>query len=112
MAGRARLYFSQSAAAGQAQTINLQEVLPYNATLLQITVSIAAVPVTDEPVYVRRIAAFGPVPIRTTNPFEDGWSDMLCLGAWEFRKDDRIAVIYNNTDDQDVHVEVVFREAD
>jgi hypothetical protein len=50
------------------------------------------------------------VVLKTLQPLILG-SDIVCNGAWEFRRGDAINVVYPNTDDLSVGLEMVFTEA-
>lgn len=107
---RHRLHFRRFAAVGQAETIAIDENIPFNATLLQWHVHWSAIPTTDEAidVYKNTLPAGYSVHLYSINPWEDTISEYIDHQNWEFIRGDHLWVSYPNTDDLGVNVEFIF----
>lgn len=115
MSGRSRIWQSAIAEEGQAETIALSYVLPFNATLLQWSLSLSAVPTTDNLFTIVKESVVDPalnVTVYEACPTTDGLSEYICNGQIEFRKGDTVTVTFLNEDDLGCGVELCFTEGD
>jgi hypothetical protein len=115
MGNRSRLFYHARCEIGQTQTIALLETLPFNATLLQFSISLGAVPVTAAQFTITKISRVGPwlnIVIFDENLFVGGITNTLVPCDIEFLFNDQIQAAFANPDDQDVGLELIFREGD
>lgn len=114
MGSRARLWYSAETDNGSAESIDLDEKLPFNAELLQFSISFEAEPVSSDLFSVVKDSVLGVkynMIIDQIDLSQNPTISYKCTGLWQFRKGDGIIITYANTDDQSVGVEAVFREA-
>jgi len=115
MATRSRLVFRALCEAGQQETINLLEVLPYNATLLQIGIKLGAAPALAGVFTITKVSAIQPaydVEIFAEDPMIGSITDYCVLCDTEFLFNDSVQATYANADDLDVGLELIFKEGE
>lgn len=114
-AGRNRLQTRAFATAGQAETITLIYLLPFNATLLQVLGVYGAAPEAADVLSFGKIS--GADPRLTIDPIRDflvganGWTEVICNEHFEFVKGDSLIIKASNGNDLDIGVEAILQEA-
>lgn len=116
MSHRSRLVFRDKSESGQQKAIDLTATPPWNSTLLQIVFNFGygSDPTTSEDIIALRDSIAGPIydfVVWTANPVEDQITQYAIRCSTELIKGDSIKVAYENTDDLDVGVELIFTEA-
>lgn len=112
---RARLIYRQEILVGSGNPLALDEILPFNATLLQWHFRLSTLPLTDE---AFTVVKFSPVSgnynigLASVNPFEDQIFEFIEACHWQFLVGDHLLVNYANTDDITVTFEGIFGGAD
>ncbi len=114
MGNRSRRVVTATAEQGQAETIAINFILPFNATLLQVAGIFGGTPASEEFSIIKASGenALLNFPLRIFNPGLDLQPNVYCNEHFEFRKDDILVITYANTADEDVGVEAIFKEGD
>lgn len=113
MGSRARLPMRTLTSGGAA--IILEKVLPFNATLLQLTAHFDAVPVLAGDFIAEKIsnvAADYDVVFGRLDPSQFSMEDLICDDKVEFLKDDTVRITYTNPNNVTIGLELIFKEAD
>jgi hypothetical protein len=115
MGGRSRLFLHQIATATQTEVINLTQVMPYNATLIQFSLASLNAPDPADELQIGKVSVVDPalnVTLRTFTPGEAGVTDFVCTERFEFRRGDTFTAVFANSADTTVGFEAVFKEVD
>lgn len=112
---RNRIQFRAAATAGQGETIALDEVLPFNTTLLQLLVVYGGVPAAGDTVSFGKESSIDPRlnidPIREFLVGANAWQEVICNEHFEYFIGDHLLVTAGNGNDLDIGVEVILGEA-
>lgn len=111
MSGRARLSFRVISSG----VLALDEVLPFNATLLQITAKFAPAPTISEDFVANKISNVGSdydIVFGRLDPASLAVTDLICDDKVEFLRGDSLRIDYANTDATTIGLEAIFKEAD
>jgi len=115
MSARSRIWQHAETVEGQQETISLLFELPFNATLLQWSIAFSDIPSATEFLTITKISRLGSqydVTIAEYCPQTDQLAEYLCNPKTEFMKGDSVEVIYANTDDLTIGVELCFTEGE
>jgi hypothetical protein len=112
---RSRLQVFALALDGQAETIAIDYLLPYNCTLIQFSVTFGSIPLAAPfraltIIRQNSLSALFNTVIRSFVPAEVGATSIVCTETAEFMKSDHVLVDYDNIDDHDVGLELIFKE--
>jgi hypothetical protein len=116
MAARSRKVYRLNAV---GVALSLTEVLPFNATLLQLTAKFDSSPTETEDLVAIKVSGvnaaydivFGTLDIASIGSPPDPLN-LFCDDRVEFLKGDSIQITYPNTDTVNIGLEVIFKEAD
>jgi hypothetical protein len=113
--GRSRIQVRAYATVGQQETIALDYVVPFNATLIQVLCKYGAAPNAADTLAIGKESGVDPrLNIDNIRSFEvgaNGWDEVICNEHFEYTKGDHLIITASNGDDLDIGVEAVFSEA-
>lgn len=113
MGSRARLPM-RSLTSGGAPII-LERILPFNATLLQLTAHFDAAPVLAGDFIAEKVSNVSTdydVVFGRIDPSDFSTEDLICDDKVEFLKDDTVRITYVNLNNVTIGLELIFKEAD
>lgn len=114
MGNRSRLVYRAKCDVGQSETIDLTETLPFNATLLQISIKLASA-VTSAIFRIWKDSVAGAqwdVDIFEEDPSIGGITDYVVTCDTEFLLNDKVRATFSNPQNVNVGLELIFREGD
>jgi len=117
MGNRSRLVYVGDVVAGLGQSITISEILPFNATLIQISVFWSGAPITPSPISIFRVISTPQFPVQSflikeIDPTIAPQAWIICNDTFEFRRNDLVILQFANLDDINAVIEVIFKEAD
>lgn len=117
MGNRSRLVYSGDTITGLGQSIAIADILPFNATLIQVSVYWAGAPTTPSPISIYRSTSTPQFPVlnfllKEFDPTVFPDAEIVCVESFEFRRNDTVIAAYANLDDIDSAVELIFKESD
>ncbi len=113
MGSRARLPLRSLTSGGAA--IILEEILPFNATLLQLSAHFSVAPLLAGDFIAEKVSkesADYDVVFGRIDPSQFSIVDLICDDKVEFLKDDTVRITYTNPNNVTIGLELIFKEAD
>lgn len=112
---RNRIPYRAYTTAGQGQIIAVDQVLPFNATLLQVLIVYSGLPAVGDVVGFGKNSAvdirLNFFPIRTFLVGANGWERVICNEHFEFFKGDSLVATAGNGNNLSIGFEAIFGEA-